>query len=290
MAALRRERGKMNYGTMKIVADSSADVLELKNVPFESAPLKIITVKKEYTDDADLDVAEMVEDMLANTEKSSTACPSPEAWINAFGDAQYVFCVTITSNLSGSNNSANLAKRDYEEMYPGRRVLVIDSLSAGPEMGLIVERLEELILEGKSFEQISEEIEAYYKNTGLVFILESLRNLANNGRVSKVVASAAGILGIRLLGKASDVGTLEPLAKVRGEKKALPALVGQLENEGYKGGKVKISHCLNEKAALEFKRIILEKYPAAQVAIGTCRGLCSFYAEKGGMLVGFEKN
>lgn len=289
IAAWQRKRGKMYHGSMKIVADSSADVFELKNVPFAAAPLKIMTADKEYVDNAELDVEEMVSYMLTTSDKSSTACPSPEDWINAFGDAQYVFCVTITSNLSGSNNSANLAKRDYEEEYPGRRVLVIDSLSAGPELGLIVEKLEELILEGKSFEEICAEITEYQKHTGLTFMLESLRNLANNGRVSKIIANAVGILGIRLLGKASDVGTLEQLAKARGEKKALPALLGLMENEGYRGNKIKINHCLNENAAMEFKKMILDKYPSAQVIIGKCGGLCSFYAEKGGMLVGFEK-
>lgn len=280
----------MKNCSMKIVADSSADVLKLAEVPFASAPLKIITSQKEYVDNAELDVAAMAADMLILTDKSGTACPSPEDWKIAFGDAEYVFCVTITSNLSGSYNSANLAKRDYEEAHPGRHVFVIDSLSAGPELGLIIDRLQELILEGKTYEQICAEITEYQKTTGLTFMLESLKNLANNGRVSKIIANAVGILGIRLLGKASDVGTLEQLAKSRGEKKALPAMVGLMEAEGYKGKKVKINHCLNENAAQELKRLILEKYPNAPVEVGTCRGLCSFYAEKGGMLIGFEKN
>jgi len=275
---------------VKIVADSSSDVLTLNEFPFASAPLKIVTKEKEYVDDERLDVTAMVEDMLSYTEKSGTACPSVGDWLAAFGDAQYVFCVTITSNLSGSYNSATVAAQEYEELHPGRRVLVIDTLSTGPEMKLIMEKLQELIRSGKDFDQVSGEIGEYLQHTGLLFMLESLKNLANNGRVSRVVASAVGILGIRILGKASDQGRLEQLVKSRGEKKALPALYQLLKQEGYTGGKVRISHCLNEAAARVMQGLILAEYPDAQIEIYPARGLCSFYAEKGGILVGFEKN
>ena len=274
---------------MKIVADSSSDVISLEGVAFASAPLKIITSKKEYIDDENLDVNKMVEELLENTEKTSTACPSVEDWLSAFGDSQYVFCVTITSGLSGSFNSASIAKSDYEEAHPDRKVFVIDSLSAGPELRLIIEKLSELISKGKNFDTICKEIKEYQKHTGLVFMLESLKNLANNGRVSKLVASAAGILGIRLIGKASDEGTLEPITKKPGERRALPALKELLSTLGYNGGKIRISHCLNEGCANKLKELILQEFSKAQIEIHKARGLCSFYAEKGGLLVGFEK-
>lgn len=275
---------------MKIVADSSSDVLRLETVPFASAPLKIITSKKEYVDNETLDVAQMVNDFLDNTEKISTACPGVSDWIDSFGDARHVFCVTITSSLSGSYNSACIAKQQYEEVHPGRKVFIIDSLSAGPELKLIIEKLQKLIALGKSFEDICNSIANYQKHTGLLFMLESLKNLANNGRVSRLVASAAGILGIRVIGKASDRGELEQLAKSRGEKKALPTIMMLMSKLGYCGGKVRISHCCNEGAAQKLKELILTEFSKAQIEIYKARGLCSFYAEKGGLLVGFEKN
>ena len=94
---------------VKIVADSSSDVLTLAGMPFASAPLKIVTAEKEYTDDSDLNVPAMVEDLLAYNGKSGSACPSVGDWMAAFGDAHNIFCVTITSNLSGSYNAARLA-------------------------------------------------------------------------------------------------------------------------------------------------------------------------------------
>ncbi|MBO5366393.1 MAG: DegV family protein, partial [Peptococcaceae bacterium] len=145
----------------KIVADSSADIPVIKSIPFESVPLKIVTDVKEYVDDAALDVAGMVADLLKYKGKSGTACPGPGEWVASFGDAEYVFCVTITSNLSGSYNSACVAKEQYEAAHPDRKVCIIDSWSAGAEMYMIVEKLEELILAGKSFDEIRDEITDY---------------------------------------------------------------------------------------------------------------------------------
>lgn len=275
---------------IKIVADSSANVLALQTVAFAAAPLKIITNEKEFVDDAALDVDAMVQWFDSYKEKSKTSCPNPSDWLEAFGDAEEVFCITITSGLSGSYNSACAAKQMYEAEYSGRRVCVIDSLSAGPELVLIIEKLEEFIEQGMPFEDICREIEDYKQKTGLVFILESMKNFAANGRVSPAVAKIAGVLGIRIVGKASQQGTLEPTDKCRGAAKALTALVRNLETLGFRGGKLRIAHCQNEAAALELKARIESVFPQTDVTIQPCRGLCSYYAEKGGLLVGFEKN
>ena len=146
----------MSLTNVKIVADSSSDVLSMTDIPFASAPLKIITSEKEYTDNTDLDVAQMVEDLQNYKGRSSTSCPSPSDWVDSFGDAQYIFCVSITSALSGCYNSAVIAKNEYESNYPQRRVFVIDSLSTGPEMQLIIEKLREYIKKGYDFDEISE--------------------------------------------------------------------------------------------------------------------------------------
>ena len=271
----------------QIVTDSSANMASCYQVA--SVPLKIITDTKEYIDDANLNTAAMVWDLQTYTGKSSTACPSPQDWLDAFGDAPCVFCIAITSNLSGSYNAACIAKADYEQEFPDRKVFVIDSLSTGGEMELIAEKLQELIAAGLGFDAICESIQEYQQHTGLMFMLESMQNLANNGRVNKIVAKAAGILGIRAVGRASDVGTLEPMDKCRGEKKAIAALADHMVALGYEGGKMRISHCLNPAAAESLKETIVSAFPGADVQIRPTGGLCSFYAEKGGMIIGFEK-
>ncbi|MBR6753748.1 MAG: DegV family protein [Clostridia bacterium] len=273
----------------KIVADSSCDVTVFPEAPFSLASLKILTSEKEYVDNDQLDVAEMVDDLKNYSGRSSTSCPNTQDWLDAFGDADEVFCVTITSNLSGAYNAAMTAKAAYEKAHPNRRVLVIDSLSTGPEMLLIMEKIAEMIREERSFDEISNDIAHYQQHTGLLFMLENMNNLANNGRVSPVIAKVAGLLGIRVVGKASDVGTLEQLNKCRGERKALDTLVRHLKELGFNGGKIRIGHCFNPGAAVELKARILNQFEKARITIHECRGLCSFYAEMGGLLLGFEK-
>lgn len=274
---------------IKIVADSSADLLQLMHVPFAAAPLKIITAEREFVDDAALDVDDMVRWFGAYKGKSKTSCPNPSDWLDAFGDADEIYCISITSGLSGSYNAACIAKQMYEEAHSERRVWVIDSLSAGPGLVLLIEKLEEYIQQGIPYEEICKKIEAYKQRTGLVFMLASLKNFASNGRVSPAVAKIAGILGIHIVGRASEKGTLEPLHKCRGEGKSLTAILEHLKENGLSRGKVWISHCENGTAARKLKDMIREAFAQVSVKIHACRGLCSYYAEKGGMLVGYEK-
>ncbi len=274
---------------IKIVADSSCDLFALSTVDFSSASMKILTDSQEFVDDETLDVDAMVNDLYEYKGKSKSSCPNTSDWIRAFGDADDIFCVTITSGLSGSYNSACTAKQIYESENEGKRVFVLDSLSAGPEITLLLEKLEECVTRGMSYADICNEITAYRKKTGLLFMLKSLKNFANNGRVSPLVAKLVGIAGICIVGKASEQGTLEPIHKCRGEIRSLETLVKELENEGFRSGKISIGHCQNEAAANRLKEQILAKCKDAKVEIHPLRGLCSFYAEKGGVLVGFEK-
>ncbi len=274
----------------KIIADSSADTLSFSGISFSSAPLKIITDKKEYIDDDNLDVDKMVEELSTYKGNSGTSCPSPEDWLNRFDNADYVFCITITSGLSGSYNAANIAKAEYESANPSRKVFIIDSLSAGPALRLIIEKLADYIKRELDFEKICEKIILYKEKLGTLFVLQSMRNLANNGRVSPIAAKAAGLLGIRAIGKASDEGTIELLEKARGPKNALISVLSNMEKMNWKGGRVKISHCNNLTAAKELRELLESKFENIKSEIISSRALCSFYAEKGGLIIGFEKN
>lgn len=271
----------------KLVADSSANVYSMP-LNYANVPLTINTANDEFVDDGTLDVADMVERIRLTKGKSGTSCPNVFNWLRAFEGADRIFAVTITGNLSGSCAACRQAAQDYERNNPGAKVCVIDSLSAGPELGLILNKLARWIGEGREFEQMVADIAEYMTHTHLSFSLESLTNLARNGRVNPAVAKIAGVLGIRMVGVASDVGTLEPLHKIRGEKKALEALYQDMKDRGYKGGKVRIANCFNEPAGQTLEGLIRAQFPQAEVSHEKCGGLCSFYAEKGGLLVGYE--
>lgn len=272
----------------RIVADSSANMYAMEGVDFVSTDMIISTDVKEYRDNWDLNVQHMVEELASYKGRSGTACPGVGEWLSAFGDAEEVFCVTITAALSGSYNAAMTAKAQYEEEHPGRRVFVFDSRSAGPEMKLLIECIKNGVVEGKDFEDICRDVEEYKQHTAIVFSLESVRNLANNGRINAAVATVVGMLGIRIVGDALK-GVLNPTDKCRGEKRAISKLVENMKNFGYKGGKVYIDQCYNAEGAENLKKAILDEYADAKIKIDKTYGLCSFYAEKGGLMIAFER-
>lgn len=272
----------------KIVADSSCDMWELNGVDFAVAPMTISTDNKHYVDNQKLDVRLMSEDLAKYKGISHTACPSVRSWLDCYEGYDEVFVVTLTGSMSGTYNSAMTAKGIYEEENENVKVHVFDSLSTGPEMRLLIEKLKEMIEEDLPFEEIVEKGQDYLNHTRLFFALKSLHNFAMNGRVSKAVASAIGVLNISIFATASEEGTIQQISKCRGEKKVVKSMIEHLENAGYHGGKVRISHADNLKLAHNVRDKILELYPHADIIVYPMGGLCTYYAEIGGLLVGCE--
>ena len=271
----------------KIISDSGSNVLHLDDASFENIPLTIHVDGTDYQDDASLSVNEFIEALHQNDGKTSTACPSIEQWQKAFEGADQIYVITITSVLSGSYNSAVQAARLYREDHPETKIHVIDSLSAGPEMELIIDKLKELIDAGLNFDEICAKINAYKEKTHLNFALESLDNLAKNGRISPAVAKVAKMLKIRIIGRPND-GKLTLIGKARGAKKTISYVIKDMEEHGFSNGRVIIAHILNEEGANNLKQAILDKHPEASVEIRNARGLCAYYAQKGGLMVGYE--
>ena len=272
----------------RFITDSCSDMIQTEGGNFVSVPLVISTDEKEYVDDEYLDIHEMLDDLSVYKGKSGTACPSVESWLHAFEGADTIFVATMTSALSGTYNSALVAKKIYEHSHPEAKIHVFDTLSAGPELRLLMEKLFSFERAGKTFEEIVRCGEKYLQTTRLFFALKSLHNLAQNGRVNKVIAAAAGTLGISVLGTASVEGTLESSAKCRGDKKVIAGMLEEITKAGFQNGKVRISHVENLELAEKLRIALMERFPEAEILIYKARGLCSYYAERGGILVGVE--
>lgn len=270
----------------RIVVDSSANLVHEEGII--SVPLKIMTDECEFEDDINLDVRKMAEYMASYKGKSKTSCPNVAEYLEAFGESENVFALAISSKLSGSYNAGRLAVEQYLDAHPDRKAYMFDTLSTGPTMKMMVDKIKECVESGMSFEDTVATVENYKGQTDILYSLESLNNLANNGRVSKIVASGAGLLGIRIIG-GSDGGAIQAKFKIKGEKRALNKMFEDMQALGYKGGRVYIDTCFNENAAEEMVNKIHGTFPEAIVKVGSCGGLCSFYAEKGGIIIAFEK-
>lgn len=272
----------------KIIADSSSDLVTNKEMNFESIPLLIYTDEDQFLDDGSINIEDMLTKLESYVGRSYTSCPGVDSWLKAFGDEEEIYIVTITSGLSGTYNSALIAKETYLEDHPNAKIEVFDSLSTGPEMRMAVEKIIELKNEGATFEKVCETVHKYLDDVKLLFVLNSIRNLAQNGRVNKLVASTIGVLGISIFGIASEQGKIKPIGKARGDKKIVSNLMSELETIGYKGGKVHICNVQNENLAELIDRAIKDKYDTAQIKIYPAGGLCSYYAERKGVIIGIE--
>ena len=271
----------------RIVSDSSSNVLSIPGANYITVPMKVVAAK-EYVDDKNLDLAGMVSDLQKHNGKSGSSCPNVGEWLEAFGDAEEIFGITITKHLSGSYNAAREAAQEYMEEHPGRKVCIIDSLSAGPEMAMIAEKILECDKNGDDFETTKAKVLDYSNHNHTLFCLESMMNLARNGRTSMAVAKIAGLLGIRVIGDVQR-GQITPVHKPRGAKKATDALFAMMKERGFKDGNLlRIAHCFGETSALALRDLVLAHFPNTRFILEPTTALCSFYAEAGGLMIGFE--
>lgn len=277
----------------KIIADSSCDLTSLEhlstNALFGRAPLRVIVGETEYVDEPGLDTRAMMDAVYSFKGKTGSACPSPEEYAEHCRQVDEAYIVTISSNLSGSYNSAVLARDLVLAEHPEKKIHIFDSLSAGPELTLIVEEIARLADSGLPFEMVCSEVERYQKRTALLFQLNSLENLTKNGRVSKMAGMTAKLLGIHMIGIASDEGTVQPLHKCRGSEKTYKLVLQEMRERGFFGGRVVLGHAFQEKGAEMMRNLILADFPSANVTVMPLSGLCCYYAEEGGLLIGFEK-
>jgi len=274
--------------SFKIVSDSSCNVFKVVGANYATVPMKVVAGDMEFIDTPQLNLLGMVDYLKNFKSKSGSSCPNVQEWLDAFGTGDDIFALTISKNLSGSYNAAKSAAEEYVEANPGKKAFVFDSLAAGPQQIMIAEKIKELIDAGYDFETIKEKTLEYHNHTHILFCLESLTNLARNGRVSPAVAKIAGVLGMRVVGDVKG-GQITPVHKPRGHKKAMQTLVSMLEERGlYDGALIRIAHCFGEAQANDLKALVLEKYPNVRFIIEPTTALCSFYAEAGGLMIGFE--
>ena len=144
--------------SIKIVSDSSSNVFTLEDARYSTVPMKVIAGEKEFVDVPGMDLAGMVEFLRGYKGKSGSSCPNVQEWLDAYQGEDDIFAITISGALSGSYNSAQQAAELFMEQNPDRKVYVIDSLSAGPQQIMIVEKLWSLISQGLEFEAVKEQI------------------------------------------------------------------------------------------------------------------------------------
>lgn len=277
----------------KIIADSSAEVHSafLEKYPVSIVPFKLSLEGTEYVDDASLDVDHFVEQMKASSTLPKSACPSPNDFLECFlGDEEEIYVVTISSKLSGTYNSALMAKNLYEaDNGISKKIHIVDSLGATAGETLVVKELHKCKQLGMNFEDTVAYIEKFTKKMNVFFISESLDNLIKNGRISKWKGLLAMTLNIHPIMGSDGSGEIRLVEKVRNSNKAYQRLIEIMREHITQDGKTElvISHVGNEERAVQIKDALKDSTSLRGIEILKCGGLSSLYADKKGIIVAF---
>ena len=274
-----------------LVSDSSCDLYELEGtegkMDFATIPFTIRIGGKEYVDDENMNVGKMLEANETHSEMAQTACPSPEAWREKFSAPGPVIAFTISGALSGCYNSALIGRNMVLEEEPDKQIAVIDTKATGPEVSMLIWRARDLILAGKTFEEIEKDLNETADRIHTSFALISYHNLIKAGRVSRLIGFIAGHLGFWGIGIGDEKGEIAIRGKARGSKSMVRFLVEEIQKVGVAGKQILISHCQNEKDALSLKAALEAAFSGIEVLVQATRGLDSFYAERSGLIVGY---
>lgn len=273
----------------KIVGDSCCDFTaeELKKEYIKSVPLTMTVGGVDVVDDETFDQEKYLKMVADCPECAKSSCPSPEAFMKNFEDAEYVFVVTLSSKLSGSYNSACLAKQIYSEDHEDVKIHVFDSKSAAAAQHLICEKIEACMLAEKDFETTVKIVNKYISEMRTIFVLDDLETMRKNGRMSKVKAIAANVLNIKPVLQGVE-GEIQQLDQARGMNKALNKLLFHIEKEGFDPNKkVAITQCGSMERCKNVRKIMMEQFGFKDVEILSAGGISSTYESRGGVIVSF---
>lgn len=276
---------------IKVIVDSSCEMPEelRGSHPIETVPFKLYINEKELIDDASLDVIEFIDSMVKSSVLPRSACPSPVEFQSHFEGDEDCYVVTISSNLSGTYNSAMLAKNMYEEEHPNKRIHVFDSKSASVGETLIALKIHELDQLNIKANELIQAVSTYISEMRTYFISESLDNLMKNGRISKFKGTIATALKIKPIMGANENGEIFLVDKARGSAKAFSRMIELIvENAKHAESKaIAISHVNNPERANWLKEEIQKVCNFKQVIVVQTSGLSSLYCDNQGIIVSF---
>lgn len=274
----------------RIIVDSCGELTEemKQSGVFESAALTMEVEGERIVDDETFDQISFLEKVAASAECPKSSCPSPDTYMEKYHcDAERVYVVTLSAELSGSYNSAELGKNLYFEEYGEKQIHVFNSKSASVGQTLIALKIQECEKAGMDFAQVVETVDAYIESQHTYFVLENLDTLRKNGRLTGIKSLVAGALNIKPVMASTPEGTICQIGKARGVKKALTKMVESVE-EGASNTKEKllaISHCNCKERALAVEQMLREKLDVKDCIILDTAGISSMYANDGGIIV-----
>lgn len=274
----------------RIIVDSCGELTDemKKSGMYKSAPLSIEVNGTHVADDNTFDQARFLRLLAESPHCPRSSCPSPEEYMSLYDcGADRVYVVTLSSELSGSYNSAELGRKLFEEEHSDKKIYVFNSRSASVGETLIAMKIRECEERGMDFEEVKECVESYIKGQNTYFVLENLDTLRKNGRLTGIKSLVASALNIKPVMGSTPAGTICQLGQARGIKRALDKMTDHIvQNAESPEEKVLgIAHCNCPERAEKVREILLGKLKVKSSFIVNTAGISTMYANDGGIIV-----
>ena len=273
----------------KIIVDSCTDMTaEMKaDKHFHLVPLSLQVDDVTIVDDETFNQKEFLKRTKESSKCPKSSCPSPEAYMELFGGEEDIYVVTLSANLSGSYNSAELGKKLYLEEQLNKNIKVFNSCSASVAQTLIAREIQEIAETDKSFDEVVQLVQTYQEELKTKFVLENLDTLRKNGRLTSIQAIICSALNIKPVMASTAEGSICKLDQARGIQKALVLMAKMIEQDAVRSGEkiLAIAHCNNYDRAVFVKDEILKRVSFKDSFIVDTAGVSSMYAEDGGIIV-----
>ncbi len=271
----------------RFIGDSCCDFtkLDYRKYDIVNVPMSIIIGGVEYQDDGSISQAEWIEMVKNDPSYPRSACPSPDAFYRAFKEEADNYVITLSSKLSGVYNSAMVAKEMFLEDHEDAKIHVFDSLSAAAGEHLLFEKIAELVDAGLSFEEVTQQGEAFRDDMRTIFVLDDLDTFKKNGRLKGLKALVATTMNIKpvLVG---DEGEVKQIDQGIGMSRAINRMLHHIEKMGLPAErKVRITQCDSKELCVKIARVLTERFGFQDVKILNANGLSTIYENPGGVVM-----
>jgi DegV family protein with EDD domain len=251
-----------------IVLDSTADLPDAADrfPNWRVVPLYVRFGDESLRDGVDISAAEFYERLRGSSVFPTTSQPTPGDFLACYeelGGYERIFSLHISARVSGTFASAETAAAEL-----GGRVRAIDTETASASIAMLALAIQRRLERGTSDEEVEALVDRYRRERGLLFTVDTLEFLQRGGRIGKAAAFAGTLLQVKPILSIRD-GEVEPVKRVRGERKAFAELAAALETEtedepAYRLG---VAHAAAPERAAELEALVREQRPRAELEL-----------------------
>ena len=273
---------------IKIITDGSCDLSHevLNKFNINVVPLGVSFGEEHYTAGVDIDNKEFYAKMKESKELPKTFCPSPENFCKEYQcEEDKIIVIALSSKLSGTYNSASLARDLYLSEHKEKDIRVIDSMTGSIGAGLLLIKAAKMISEGKDIDEIVEAIENLKEKLIFYGTLETLENAIKGGRINPLAGKIIGALNFKAIVQIKD-GVVKPIDKARGESNSIKKVANYITSsiEDTKDKILCLMHANCPEKAHKLLSIIEKTHKFDEVYISEVGPVMGTYTSEGAVL------